>query len=127
MKQPDNFSVTVKKGKTSIRTRLEWKPSLGQEYDGKIERAQVYLDSEVLRRSTPYMPIRTGTMIKSGALSTTPGTGEVIWKTPYVRFQYYGTAISRPYDSQRGGKWFERMKADQRDDLVAKVKRKVDG
>ena len=68
------------------------------------------IDSEVLRYCSPMIPLRTGTLEKSGTLGTVIGSGEVKYIAPYARFQYFNTSQSREYDSRRGGMWFERMK-----------------
>ena len=64
---------------TKIAARLE----------GVIEKRQKFLDSEVLKDSNYFCPLKEGTMQKSGILNTVLGSGVVQWKTPYVRYQYY--------------------------------------
>ena len=46
----------------------------GLEPSGKVQKI---VDSEVLRRSTPYVPFKTGNLIKSGIRGTKIGSGEV--------------------------------------------------
>jgi hypothetical protein len=72
-----------------------------------FSRGQKFIDSEVLRLSAPYIPLRTGTLIRSGTISTVIGTGLVKWSTPYARRQYY----ENKGKGKRGRLWFERMKA----------------
>ena len=55
---------------------------------------------------------------KSGKLGTEIGSGEVNYIAPYAAPQYYNTAESRPYDGNRGAKWFERMKTEEKDDIL---------
>jgi hypothetical protein len=55
---------------------------------------------------------------KSGIFGTTVGSGEVTYITLYSAAQYYNTAESRPYDGNRGAKWFERGKAAERDRIL---------
>ena len=59
----------------------------------RFDAAQRFVDSEVLRRCTPYVPM---------------DTGELIYKTPYARRWYHEPARfdGRP---MRGNYWFERM------------------
>lgn len=111
-------------GKTTAR--LEWNENFGAQRTDNFSRAQKFVDSEVLRLSSPYMPIQTGALIKSGQLGTVIGSGEVNWITPYAAAQYYNTAQSRPYDAQRGAYWFERMKVDHKDQVIAGA-RKIGG
>lgn len=80
---------------------------------------QQFIDSEVLRYSDPYAPKVTGNLIESGIRGTVIGSGEVVYNAPYAAKQYYETANSRSYDPMRGAHWFERMKADHKDDILS--------
>lgn len=73
----------------------------------------------------------TGALEKSGPLSTDIGSGEVIWNTPYARYQYYGkvmvgsppktvtdTDLKYHGGGMRGKMWFERMKADHKNEII---------
>ena len=85
-------------------------------------RVQRFIDSEVLRQSEPYVPKLTGTLIKSGTIHTKIGTGEVVYKTPYGRRQYYENAGRGREGSSNGGRrgkfWFERMKANHLETIL---------
>lgn len=70
---------------------------------------QQYIDSEVLRLSTPYIPFDKGPLIASGTQQTQIGSGQVKWKTPYARRWYYEPANFQGAP-MRGNYWFERMK-----------------
>ena len=75
---------------------------------------QQTIDSEVIRYCDLKVPMDTG-MLKDSAISATDiGTGEVIYNTPYARKQYYENSGT----GQRGKLWFERMKADNLDDIL---------
>lgn len=102
--------------------RLTWNPGFGPQASARYSRAQMFLDSEVLRLSSAYVPIRTSMLQKSGILGTVIGSGTVQWIAPYSKKQYYDTADTRFYDALRGGHWFERMKADHGKALIAKTK-----
>lgn len=75
---------------------------------------QQIIDSEILRLCDPYVPFDTGMLKDSGILSTDIGSGVVVYDTPYARRQYYENKGS----GMRGRLWFERMKADHRDDIL---------
>ncbi|WP_101698502.1 hypothetical protein [Clostridium minihomine] len=107
IKTPRGEIIVTKAGKA----QLVWSSSFKNKWPGQYSRAQQYVDREVLRLSTPLIPIRSSMLIKSGQLGTVPGSGLVRWIAPHARKQYYDTAESRPYDPQRGAFWFERMKA----------------
>lgn len=75
---------------------------------------QQVIDSDVLKFCDPYVPFDTGMLKDSGISSTVIGSGTVIYDTPYARRQYYknrGTGM-------RGRLWFERMKADHKEDIL---------
>ena len=75
-----------------------------------VEKAQEFVDSEVLRRCAPYVPMDTGELIRSGTRETRLGSGRVIYRTPYARRWYYRPANFHGAP-KRGNYWFERMKA----------------
>lgn len=100
----------------------------GLDESGNVQKA---VDSEVLRRSDPYVPFRTGALKKSGILGTKIGSGEVVYKAVYAHTNYYLNAGKGKQGTQKGGIrgkfWFERMKADHLDDILKTVKEKCGG
>lgn len=83
----------------------------------KKGRVQKVIDSEVLRYSDPLIPVDTHTLRRSGIAATEIGSGVVQYNTPYAKKQYY-TNDGRLQQGQRGKLWFERMKAQHRDDII---------
>lgn len=77
-------------------------------------RVQKYIDEKVLDKCERYVPFRSGTLLKSGRLSTVIGSGEVKYRTPYCRPVYYYNAgrgtEGTAHGGLRGRLWFERMK-----------------
>lgn len=118
------FTTTMKGGKT--KAVLEWAPGFGREYTGNFTRAQKFVDSEVLRFCSARVPFDTGMLQKSGILGTEVGSGEVRYIAPYSRAQYK-TAPSRAYDGNRGGMWFERGKAVERERILQGARRLAGG
>lgn len=110
-----------------MKAEFKWNPGAKEKWEKRFSGAQKFLDSEVLRTTSPYVPLRTGTLMKSGQLGTVPGAGEVVWNAPYAAHQYYNTSESRPYDAQRGGMWFERSKADHKDEWLRGTKKIAGG
>lgn len=94
---------------------------------GKGGKAQMYVDSEVIRCCDKYVPMYTSALKKSGTTSTVIGSGMVHYDTPYARKNYYenrgrgiqGTAKG----GLRGKEWFERMKPDHLDGILKGVKK----
>jgi hypothetical protein len=94
------------------KARLEWNTTFRQKWQGNYSRAQMFVDSEILRLSEPYTPLLTSMLIKSGTLGTDIGSGTVEWIAPYAKAQYYGNKkTSSATGALRGGMWFERGKA----------------
>lgn len=123
IKVPRGEIIVTKSG----RAQLVWSSSFKNKWPGQYSRAQQYVDSEVLRLSTPLIPIQTSMLIKSGQLGTVVGSGLVRWIAPYARNQYYNTADTRPYDPRRGAYWFERMRAVHSTQIVNGAKKIAGG
>lgn len=102
-----NFSVNI-----------VWSSGSKQHISGMLKQRQKIIDSEALRRCSPLIPFRTGTLERSGTTGTVIGSGEIRYTAPYAREQYY-SKTSREYDHRRGGKWFERMKVANKKDIEA--------
>ncbi|MCL1789868.1 MAG: minor capsid protein [Peptococcaceae bacterium] len=99
---------------TTIKTpngtgTLEWSPDFGARKSGEFNKGQDYIDDEVIAKCAPRIPLKTGALIRSGTRSG----GEVSYTASYAGRQYR-TSPSRGYDPNRGGQWFERMKAAER-------------
>ena len=127
VKTPRGQIIQSKTKNGKVTAKLEWNEDFGAEKTEQFSAAQQFVDSEVLRFSAPYVPLRTGTLMKSGQLGTVIGSGEVNYVVPYAANQYYNTAEGRSYDAQRGGMWFERMKADHKDEIINGAKKKAGG
>ena len=80
--------------------------------ESKIQQQQKYFDALVLQDSNFFCPIKTGTLQKSAITNSRLGSGELVWKTPYARRQYYDYH-KPPYQPNPNacGKWFEAAKA----------------
>jgi hypothetical protein len=78
-----------------------------------IHRAQMKLDAQVLADSNYFLPIKTHTMENSAIESTKIGSGEIVWRTDYVRRQYYGVNFDHSKQSNPNAcaRWFEAAKA----------------
>ena len=121
---PRGFVTTNRNGKAE----LGWDTRVGQKGLTRYSEAQKFVDGEVLRLCDPYIPLRTGVLIKSGILGTEVGSGTVRWIAPYARRQYYSP---RQPGSQtgplRGPYWFERMKAVHVKTILAGAQRLLGG
>ena len=105
---------------------------------GSRKLAQMFLDNEVLKDSAPYVPRLTGELEQSGTRGTKIGSGEVVYNSPYARYQYYGkvmvgkapktlTDTDLQYSNQShsgGGRfWFETAKAINKGKWIRGVKK----
>ncbi|MCM1167961.1 MAG: minor capsid protein [Lachnospiraceae bacterium] len=95
---------------------------------GNIKRAQKYLDSQVLKDTDKYVPMRTGILAKSGIIGTRIGSGELEYSAPYARKVYYGVNInfSKSRHPLACAKFFEASKAVNKKSWLAEV-RKIAG
>ena len=119
IKTPRGCIIQGDKGKAELRWDSSFTPRANQNFN----RMQKFVDSEVLRRCSPRVPFQTGMLENSGKLGTTVGSGLVEYIAPYARMQYYDTAQSRPYDANRGAKWFERMKVAEKREILDGAKK----
>jgi hypothetical protein len=104
--------------------KLEWNTNFQPKWQRCYSNAQKFVDSEILRLCEPYIPLRTGMLIKSGILGTEISSGTVQWIAPYARAQYYS---SRKPGSQtgplRGPYWFARFKEIHGRAVIANARR----
>jgi len=111
---------------------LEWDPNFQQKWNGQFSRAQKFIDNEVLRLNGKYTPFQSGMLTKSGILGTVVGSGDIEYNAIYARYQYYGKVMVGPAPKQvtdkdlvytggpmRGAFWFERMKGDHKEAILA--------
>jgi hypothetical protein len=111
----------------------------GIQVNGKTQR---FIDQEVIRLMDPYTPQLNGVLIKSATLGTKIGSGDIKQNAPYARYQYYGKLMvssvtgsawshgeskvltdkdlqyNKSKNSQAGPFWFERMKADKKEQIL---------
>lgn len=110
------------------RAILRWNPNFQDQWAGRYTTAQKYVDSQVLRLSEPYTPLRTSMLVKSGTLGTVIGSGLVQWITPYAKAQYYSRrSPGSETGAMRGPRWFDRMKVDRGKEIIAGARRRVGG
>ena len=95
----------IQTGKVSCK--LVWNPGFGPRTTERYSRAQRFVDSEVLRLSSAYVPIKTSMLQKSGILGTVIGSGEVQWVAPYSQGPSTTTPLTPAAMTPSGGAhWF---------------------
>lgn len=96
-------------------------------FSPKYQKAQKWLDNEVLKDSDPYVPMRTGNLAGSGIRGTAIGNGEIIYNAPYARKVYYArnANFSKAHHEQACAQWFEKAKAAKKKDWIKGVNKIV--
>lgn len=106
--------VTFTVNKAKIRTRLK---------TGN-QRAQKWLDNEVLKDTAPYVPRVTGELERSGIAGTKIGSGLLLYNKPYARKQYYSDfKHSKQAHPKATRRWFHVSKAVNRQKWIRGTKR----
>ena len=81
-----------------------------------LAKAQAYVDSECIRRMTPYVPVARKYWHHAGKLRDSvqnPKPGEVVYTAPFARHDYYAHKHHQPpHGGNPKGRrmWFEFMK-----------------
>lgn len=109
-------------------TGITFDPNFSRNSEKNFDECQKYIDSEVLQLSDPYVPMQSTMLKKSGFSGTVVGSGIVEYTAPYGRKQYYENAGMGKEGMNRGGglrgkEWFERMKADHKDEILEGLKK----
>ena len=80
--------------------------------EATTRQVQAPLDALIMADSNYFCPIKTGKLQQSAIINSRLGSGELVWKTPYARRQYYDYH-KPPYQPNPNacGKWFEAAKA----------------
>ena len=61
-----------------------------RKFEERGKTAQVWLDSEILRSTEPFVPMDQGDLIGSGVRGTVPGSGLIVYNSPYAHYHYVG-------------------------------------
>lgn len=99
----------------------------GLEKGGPVQQA---IDKAVIDWCVPYTPWRTGRLAMNPYISTTIGSGDIVYDVPYAQHVYYGegkTVYSTEIHPLAGSFWFERMKADHLMDIVEAARAAMKG
>ena len=107
-----------------LRVTIDTKRCIGR-FGPKYSKAQKFIDNEVLKDCTPYVPMRTGFLFKSGITGTSIGSGKVIYSAPYAKKVYYGLGMkfSKEKHPQACAQWFEVVKPLKKAQWIAAARR----
>ena len=117
---------------------------------------QKVIDAAVIRECSQYVPFDEGILAGSANTATKIGSGEVIYDTPYARYQYYGEVYgpnipivengvitgyfsppekhptgeklqySQSINPLAGSHWFDRAMADHGEDVLKEAQNAAD-
>ena len=95
----------------NVKTALN-SAEIKADLEATTRQVQAPLDALILQDSNFFCPIKTGTLQKSAIINSRIGSGELVWRTPYARRQYYEYS-KPPYQPNPNacGRWFEAAKA----------------
>ena len=101
-------------------------PALLSKFDNRMERAQKFLDDEVIGKSRPFVPFLQGTLSKEAVIEE---PGRIVWVQPYARRQFYGVDFNftTTHNQQAGAKWTDRSKAAHLQDWKSGVEKILKG
>ena len=128
---------------------LAWSRTFGKDRTKNFYDVQKFIDSECIRLMVPYSPALNNVLYKTPTLGTKIGSGRIVYNSPYARYQYYGklmvssitgSPVSHGEDKvltdkplvystvrhpKAGKLWFERMKADHKNEILNGARRIV--
>lgn len=120
-----SIKITRPKGiftsKNGQAAELSFNPDFAPRRTKQFSHCQEYIDEAVLKYSSPYVPMDTGMLDKSGILGTDIGSAEVQYITPYAAKIYYHPEYNfrtMPH-AQARGEWFEGMKERYKATILA--------
>ncbi len=79
-----------------------------------LDKAQAWLDNEVIKHMDPYTPFMNGGLQQAIRMQTVIGSGHLVQDTPYARVMYYGVIMVDPLTGLAGrqklnGQWYSRV------------------
>ena len=98
---------------------------LKKEFETRGRKAQYMLDTAVMRDTDPYVPMNTGELARSPQTASPPGSGRIVYNTPYAARLYYGKKFnfSPSHHKLAQAEWFEASKAVNGKRWIAEVER----
>lgn len=126
LQTPKGELVKVQTPEGKYEMEIRWNPGFGPGMTKRINGAQEFIDSECLKLCDPLVPKDTGILKQSGIMNTQIGSGELKYRTPYARRWYYMPAQFQKAP-ERGNYWFERMKQQYKERILAGAKKAAGG
>lgn len=85
-----------------------------------VKYGQFVLDNAVIKDSNYYIPTDEHYLEKSVFLHSNPGSGLIMWQTPYARRLYYNPKynFSKDVNPNARGLWFEAAKSEKKESWI---------
>lgn len=86
---------------------------IGNKINKGVQKAQLWLDNEIVKDSEPFVPFLSGDLNKSPyKVGSVKGDGKIIYNEPYAAKMYYGEDFNftKTFHSLAGPYWFEKAK-----------------
>ena len=95
----------------NVKTALN-SAEIKADLEATTRQVQAPLDALIMADSNYFCPRKPGKLQQSAIINSRLGSGELVWKTPYAKRQYYEYS-KPPYQPNPNacGKWFEAAKA----------------
>ena len=116
-------SGSAHRGDSKLITGFKIHMPTAKDFSNRLQKAQKFVDSEVLRKSDPYVPLKTGMLRDSGVLGTKIGSGRIRYLAPYAKKQYYKGRSS----GKRGRYWVKRAMLAHGDAIASGAQKIIDG
>ena len=81
--QPQDSTINTPNGSLNFK----WHSDFGSLTEKEFQKAQRFVDNEVIRQMIPYTPMDTGFLFKSATVGTVIGSGKVVQLGPYSTIQ----------------------------------------
>lgn len=95
-----------------VRLTVRMSGDVGRRVQSRVPAAVRRVEAAILRSCDPYVPYRTGNLLRSGHAVGTGSEGEVIYSALYARECYYA---DRPFNKKHHphatARWLEAAKA----------------
>lgn len=109
----------------SVRVSIDMSNAFKKFSPTRMMKAKVFIASEIVRLTDPFVPFDEGWLKNSVTIS--PGGSFISYNMPYARRLYFNPQYNFKGAPQRGGLWVERSLAINRKDIIAAVKKYMEG
>lgn len=121
IKVPNGVHIRHSQKGAKVNFTFDWSSVFEANANYVMNNAQSVLSNDVIRFSTPYVPILTGVLRDSVYINSDIENGKIVWSTPYARRRYYEGRMK----GIKGSYWFERMLSANWSSILTDVKKEI--